>query len=105
VKLDFYSPYGIYLHDTPKKSLFSLGRRYFSHGCIRVEKAFEVAHYILRDNGIAIDTLTEKGCLQNQSPIAVPADEQMPLFIIYNTAGVDSSGRLRFYENIYRRKS
>jgi murein L,D-transpeptidase YcbB/YkuD len=103
VKLNFYNPYSVYLHDTPNKSLFNFNKRYFSHGCMRVEKAMELAHLVLKNNSIAIDTLEAKGCLYNQSPIIVPADEIIPVFVLYNTAWVDSTGGVSFSEDIYRK--
>jgi len=101
IKLNFYNPFSVYLHDTPGKSLFSLNKRYFSHGCMRLEKAMEAGRYILKENAIAIDTLTEKGCLKNQAPIIVPATETIPVFVLYHTAWPDSSGRVMLYEDIY----
>ncbi|MGE0239621.1 MAG: L,D-transpeptidase family protein, partial [Parvibaculaceae bacterium] len=38
VKINFVSPFGIYLHDTPTKSLFTTAARYLSSGCVRVEQ-------------------------------------------------------------------
>jgi len=103
IKLNFYNPFSVYLHDTPGKSLFMLNKRYFSHGCMRLEKAMETAHYILRDNQIAIDTLTAKECLKNQSPINVPATETIPVFVLYHPAWVDSAMKVIFYEDIYNK--
>jgi len=105
IKLNFYNPFTVYLHDTPAKSLFDQNQRYFSHGCMRLQKAVEVAHYILRDNTIAIDTLTEKGCLKNQSPIIVPATEIIPVFVLYHTAWIDSAARVKFYRDVYNKFS
>jgi L,D-transpeptidase YcbB len=101
IKLNFYSPFGVYLHDTPAKGLFILNKRFFSHGCMRMEKPMELGHLVLKNNGIAIDTLTAKGCLLNQSPITVPADEHMPVIVWYNPAGIDSAGRVIFYNDVY----
>lgn len=103
IKLDFYNPAGVYLHDTPDKSLFGSGRRYFSHGCIRMEKPMELGHLILSNNGIAIDTLEAKGCLRNQAPIIVEADEKMPVVVWYNPVDVDETGRVVFYQDIYKK--
>jgi hypothetical protein len=103
LKLNFYSPFGVYLHDTPKKNLFGQSRRYFSHGCMRMQKPLELGHLVLKNNPIAIDTLEQKGCLRNQSPITVKADEQMPVIVWYNPAGIDSTGRVLFYEDVYRK--
>jgi murein L,D-transpeptidase YcbB/YkuD len=104
VKLNFFNPYTVYLHDTPMKSLFSLNKRYFSHGCMRVEKAMELAHLVLKNNAIAVDTLEAKGCLRNQSPITVPADEIIPVFVLYNTAWINGKGKIGFYEDIYEKE-
>lgn len=101
LKLDFDSPFGVYLHDTPGKSLFMLNKRFFSHGCMRMEKPIDMGHLVLKNNPIAIDTLEQKGCLRNQSPITVPADEQMPVIVWYNPTGTDSTGRVVFYEDVY----
>ncbi|HYM94200.1 MAG TPA: L,D-transpeptidase family protein [Chitinophagaceae bacterium] len=103
IKLNFYNPYSVYLHDTPGKSLFNFNKRYFSHGCMRVQKAMELGHLVLKDNHIAIDTLEQKGCLRNQSPIIVLADETIPVFVLYNTAWINAAGKVSFSENIYRR--
>jgi murein L,D-transpeptidase YcbB/YkuD len=103
IKLNFYNPFSVYLHDTPNKYLFSLNKRYFSHGCMRLQKAMELGRYIMQGNTIALDTLSEKGCLKNQSPITVPATEKIPVFVLYQTAWVDGSGSVFFYDDVYDR--
>ncbi len=40
----------IYLHDTPDVSLFARARRDFSHGCIRVEHARDLAVWAMRND-------------------------------------------------------
>ena len=101
LKLNFDNPFGVYLHDTPGKNLFSFNKRFLSHGCMRMEKPMEIGHLVLKNNPLAIDTLEQKGCLRNQSPIRVPADEQIPIIVWYNPVGIDSTGRLVFYEDVY----
>jgi L,D-transpeptidase YcbB len=103
IKLNFYNPFSVYLHDTPGKNLFTLNKRYFSHGCMRMEKPMELGYLALKNNFIAIDTLTEKGCLLQQSPIVVPADEKMPVIVWYNPVGIDTTGRVIYYEDIYKK--
>ena len=46
-KINFSSPFGIYLHDTPEKQLFNSGERLFSSGCVRVEKVELLTEWIL----------------------------------------------------------
>ena len=101
LKLNFYNPYSVYLHDTNSKNLFGLNKRFFSHGCMRLQKPMELGHLALSRNSIAIDTLEQKGCLRNKTPITVHADEHMPIIVWYNPAGVDSKGQLLFFEDVY----
>lgn len=101
LKLNFYNPWGVYLHDTPVKGLFVFNKRFFSHGCMRMEKPMELGHLVLKNNQIAIDTLEQKGCVQNQKPITVSADEKMPVVVWYNPVGTDSTGRVIFFEDVY----
>lgn len=103
LKLEFDSPFGVYLHDTPLKLLFAANKRFMSHGCMRMEKPLELGRLILRENAIAIDTLTEKGCLKNQSPIVVPAVVKMPVVVWYNPVATDETGFVTFYQDIYHK--
>jgi murein L,D-transpeptidase YcbB/YkuD len=105
IKLNFYNPFGGYLHDTPAKKLFAYNKRYFSHGCMRVQKAMELAHIVLKNNSIALDTLEDKGCLRNKAPVIVPADQQLPVFVIYSTVWIDANAQITFNEDIYRKFS
>jgi murein L,D-transpeptidase YcbB/YkuD len=68
-----------------------------------MEKPFELGHLVLKDNAIAIDTLEEKGCLLNQSPVVVPAQEKIPVLVWYNPAGINAEGKLVFYEDVYEK--
>jgi L,D-transpeptidase YcbB len=46
-KINFSSPFGIYLHDTPDKQLFNSGQRFYSSGCVRVDKMGLLAEWVL----------------------------------------------------------
>jgi murein L,D-transpeptidase YcbB/YkuD len=102
-KLNFYNPFSVYLHDTPGKYLFNMNKRYFSHGCMRMQRANEIAHYVLKGNEIAIDTLEEKGCLLQQQPIHVPVTNPLSVLVVYHTAWFDASGKVIFYEDVYHK--
>lgn len=62
-KINFSSPFGIYLHDTPERQLFKSGERLFSSGCVRVEKVDLLMEWILNGqdgiDGPAISALAE----------------------------------------------
>lgn len=44
----FPNDFSVYLHDTNNPSAFNRERRTLSHGCIRVQKPFELAQFLLR---------------------------------------------------------
>jgi L,D-transpeptidase YcbB len=46
-KINFPSPFGIYLHDTPEKQLFASSTRYYSSGCVRVESMPLLVQWVL----------------------------------------------------------
>ena len=51
VKINFPSPDGVYMHDTPEQSLFSQLMRFDSSGCVRVQNVHDLVLWLLRDNG------------------------------------------------------
>ncbi|MEI6948571.1 L,D-transpeptidase family protein [Paraflavisolibacter sp. H34] len=102
VKLNFSNPFSVYLHDTPWKGGFLRRQRFLSHGCMRVEKALELARMLLKGHTGAIDTLTGN-CLVHQSPVTLPATAPVPLLVLYSTAWYDPSGRVVFFPDVYGR--
>lgn len=103
IKFNFYNPFTVYLHDTPGKILFASARRFYSHGCMRIEKPEELAHRLLGSNRIAIDTLTAKGCIYHQSPVTVKVEKPLPVMVLYSTVWYTAEGELRFYDDVYQR--
>ncbi|MDQ0110214.1 Murein L,D-transpeptidase YcbB/YkuD [Chitinophaga terrae (ex Kim and Jung 2007)] len=103
IKLNFYSPFDVYLHDTPGKSLFMLQQRFFSHGCVRVEEAVPLAHILAGADVAAMLDLEKKGSQSDQKPVSFPIHGTVYVFILYNTAWPDTTGQVRFYEDIYDR--
>jgi L,D-transpeptidase YcbB len=98
----FPNKYIVYIHDTPFKYLFSLNDRAFSHGCIRISKARELAEYLLKDqsewDSVAIQRvidLGEKHVITLQTPV--------PVHILYLTAWADEDGNAYFGKDIYDR--
>jgi murein L,D-transpeptidase YcbB/YkuD len=45
----FANNFGVYLHDTNNRKAFQRERRTLSHGCVRVQKPFELARFLLSD--------------------------------------------------------
>ncbi|MDL2303485.1 L,D-transpeptidase family protein [Dysgonomonas sp. OttesenSCG-928-D17] len=45
IKFMFKNSHSVYLHDTPSKSAFNRKNRAVSHGCVRVQKPFDLAFF------------------------------------------------------------
>jgi murein L,D-transpeptidase YcbB/YkuD len=98
IMFDMPNKFDVYLHDTPNKQIFDRDARRISHGCIRVENPRELAALLMQqpidtiDQGIATGTTT-----RNKLPTP------MPVFVVYQTASVDTDGTLQFYPDFYNR--
>jgi murein L,D-transpeptidase YcbB/YkuD len=102
VKIMFPNPYLVYLHDTPSKSLFDKDERIFSSGCIRVEKAFELAELVLNDpvrwNRAALDA-----AVATKKTQTVNLARPVPVLILYWTAQPRPDGQVIFRNDVYGR--
>lgn len=103
LKLEFDSPFSMYLHDTPEKKLFDYKTRFFSHGCMRMEKPVEMGRLLLEDNLTAIDSIDLTKCYLNPKPIYIPVTTKTPLVVWYSRVDFDSNNNLLFYKNVYNR--
>jgi len=92
------SPYGVYLHDTNFKSAFAAKKRYFSHGCIRIEKPLMLADLLL---DAPVDSTMLQACLKEELPKALRITTPVPVFVVYVRAGVDAKDSVVFYDDVY----
>ncbi|MBD2755614.1 L,D-transpeptidase family protein [Spirosoma validum] len=100
LKFNLANPLAIYLHDTNSRDLFTKTTdRWRSHGCVRVQKPVELANLVLGEE--AFDDKFMKECLLHQKPQTLPIPKRFPVFITYNVADIDESGKLRFYKDVY----
>lgn len=100
VKFLFPNSFNIYFHDTPSKSHFKKEKRAFSHGCIRIEKPFELAKYLLQ-NDTAWTSEKIKVAMYSNKEKWVNLKNSVPVFITYFTSWVDNKGMLNFRDDIY----
>ena len=102
VKFVFPNSDDIYLHDTPSKDLFQYEYRAYSHGCINIEKAKELALLILKDDpDWPIERINEAMKGEKETPYILK--KKIPIHIGYFTAWVNDSGEINFYNDIYIR--
>ena len=105
MKFNFANPYAVYLHDTNQRYLFDKKERAMSHGCVRVQKWKELAHYIIRRDSLAdstrytpIDSLSS--WLAHKQKKVIKVRQQLPLFIRYFSVE-GRNGKLLLHEDIY----
>ena len=98
----FPNRWNIYLHDTPSKSLFGRNVRAFSHGCVRVQRPFELAHHLLapqqRDPVGFFQATLDTG-----EETYVYLDQPVGVHIVYWTSWVTPEGRVQFRDDVYGR--
>jgi L,D-transpeptidase YcbB len=99
LKFDFENPFSVYLHDTNNKTVFAAGRRFFSHGCMRVEKPYELALAI----GVDAAKINMDSCRTGMKPQAIPLEKPIPVFVIYATVDV-VNGELVWFEDAYHKR-
>jgi murein L,D-transpeptidase YcbB/YkuD len=100
VKFEFPNVYAVFLHDTPKKSLFQRARRDFSHGCMRLEGAVEFARMLLKEDE---NPLAEKAdaYLADFASKHINLLHPVPIVIEYTTASSDAGGHVIFCGDLY----
>jgi murein L,D-transpeptidase YcbB/YkuD len=102
VKIMFPNPHMVYLHDTPAKSLFEKDERTFSSGCIRVEKAFELAQLVLNDPA-RWNQQTMAEVVATKKMQTVNLAKPVPVLILYWTAQPRPDGQVIFRNDVYGR--
>jgi murein L,D-transpeptidase YcbB/YkuD len=84
-KIKFMMPnkFGIYLHDTPDKTVFDSDQRWISNGCIRLQEAPRLAAWLFGAMPRVRDPDVEE---------RVELDEPVPVFVTYLTVEATADG-------------
>ncbi len=104
IRFNFPNKFLVYQHDTPDKYLFAYAKRAYSHGCMRVQDPVHYAEVLLslvRPNDGYTDERIKKMFGPNEVNIDFPTF--VPDNLTYQTAFVDSAGKLEFRDDIYGR--
>lgn len=102
VKFVFPNEHTVFLHDTPSQELFSADQRTFSSGCIRVERALDLAALLLEGQDDWTPERISEVVHQGHSE-TVFLNRPLPIVIVYWTVSVGATGELRFARDVYRR--
>lgn len=103
----FDNNFSVFLHDTSSRSVFQRGDRSVSHGCVRVEKPFDLAVFLMGNKKPQlIDKLKYSmtaDSLDNRQMVigSINVEPQVPIFITYFTLYPMAGGEIREYADIY----
>ena len=98
-KFNMPSSDAIYLHDTPNHTLFQKDSRALSSGCVRVNKASELANMLLQDAGWNDTRISD--ALKQGDTRYVNIRQNIPVNLYYLTAFVGPDGRTQYRTDIY----
>lgn len=99
LKIDMPNGEAVYMHDTPKKSLFRNDVRFNSSGCARIEGVRDLAAWLLEGTEwteAAIEAEIAKGERKN-----IPLKKAVPVAWVYMTGWQDAEGLVQFRDDIY----
>jgi len=98
-KFNMPSSDAIYLHDTPNHGLFQKDIRALSSGCVRVNRASDLANLLLQDVGW--DGSRISSTLKQGETRFVSIRHRIPVNLYYLTAWVADDGQPQFRTDIY----
>ena len=98
----FSNKYGIYMHDTANRFLFTEGSRNFSHGCIRLKNPLDFVELVFKGrNGFSKERVRKAIDEAQQHHYAFP--EAVTLHVTYRTVAIGADGEPVFRDDVYGR--
>ncbi|MNK01241.1 murein L,D-transpeptidase [compost metagenome] len=106
VKFELTNSFSIYLHDTNQRELFNEPQRQLSSGCVRLEKPFDLAEYLLQEtpwDRAAIDTVVARPgeIISKPTEVSLEKKKRMPVYMAYLTSQASADGIVRFVDDAY----
>jgi murein L,D-transpeptidase YcbB/YkuD len=103
VRIDMQNEHGVYMHDTPLKTLFEQHSRAFSAGCVRVQDVFQLVSWIARYEPGWEHAGQVEAVLQMGQPLDLPLTRPIPVYFSYITGWAEADGLVHFRTDIYNR--
>lgn len=99
-KFNFPNTEDVYLHSTSQPYLFKRDSRALSSGCVRVEKAAELAHFLLQGTRYT-PKVVDRILAQGDTKWAT-LENKTPVFIAYWTAYIGQNSQVYFHDDVYK---
>ncbi|MEM7687825.1 MAG: L,D-transpeptidase family protein [Pseudomonadota bacterium] len=104
MKLEMPNRHAIFFHDTPTRWMFDKDMRALSHGCIRTEKALQVAMTVaILGKAASKDEVIDIATSGKYTKVMLPEEKKIPAYITYFTMGTNTDGELTTFKDIYER--
>ncbi len=107
----FDNNFSVYLHDTNSPWVFKQANRCVSHGCIRLERPFDMAVFLLGDKqadkaedvkySMTHDPEPKDSIRDDRMLKVCKVDPEIPVYLTYFTLFPDHSQHLREYSDVY----
>ncbi len=97
----FANKYGIYMHDTATRWLFSEGSRNFSHGCIRLKNPLDFAEKVFNGRN-GFDKNKVQAVINGGQQASYAFPDPVKIYVTYRTAKV-VDGAVTFRDDVYGR--
>ncbi len=102
LKINFPSASSVYMHDSPKESLFGRNFRAASSGCVRVQNIEELATWLLQGQPGWTKEQVE-AMKENGQTKVVRLKKPVTLYFAYITAWATEDGVIQFRPDIYQK--
>jgi murein L,D-transpeptidase YcbB/YkuD len=100
-RIDMPNPHSVFMHDTPKKDLFTQDMRFASSGCVRVDGVRDLAAWLLQGTPGGSRAEIEAG-IETGQRIDIRLARPVPVIWLYMTAWGTRDGLVHFREDIYQ---
>lgn len=99
LKIDMPNSDAVYMHDTPKKSLFRNDVRFNSSGCARIEGVRDLAAWLLEGSEWSRPAIEDEIAKGERRNIALK--KPVPVAWVYLTGWQGADGQVQFRDDIY----
>lgn len=103
MKFEFNNPHAVYMHDTNAKRYFKTETRAYSHGCMRLEKYMDLAHFLLRDDSVKYPKDTFDLWVTQTVQRKINLRKPLPIRVRYFTCVTDTNGKVELHTDVYLR--
>jgi murein L,D-transpeptidase YcbB/YkuD len=102
VKINFPSPDGVYMHDTPQQGLFNQLMRFDSSGCVRVQNVRDLVVWLMRGTP-GWDRQKLEDTIRSGANTPVELTDPTPVHFVYISAWSTGPGVVQFRDDVYGR--